>query len=64
MLAVAPLLAGVYGGLQRRAVIGDMVDLQAFAAGFIFTALPAAALSVTLFSALWQMRRALHHRSR
>ena len=57
VLAGLPCLAGMWAGWRRSPVIADMVDLQAFAAGFIFTALPVAAFALTAFSVLWQWRR-------
>ncbi len=55
VLLGGPLLIGLMAGLQRRPVIANMVDLQAFAAGFIFTALPTAALLVSVASVLWHV---------
>ncbi len=57
VLAGLPCLAGMWAGWRRSPVIADVVDLQAFAAGFIFTALPVAAFALTAFSVLWQWRR-------
>ena len=56
VLIGGPLLAGLYAGFQRRPLIANLADVQAFAAGFVFTALPAAALLVVGFSVLWHVR--------
>jgi hypothetical protein len=57
-LAGVPLLIGLYAGWRRQALITNMVDLQEFTIGFIFTALPVAALVLTGFSVLWQVLHA------
>lgn len=57
-LAGVPLLAGLVAGWRRRADIARVADLQDFAAGFIFTALPAAALMLTIYGVLWKWHRA------
>lgn len=49
--------AGLWAGLLRSAQLTGMAGMQAFAAGFIFTALPACALAMTVYSLLWQARR-------
>ena len=56
VLMGGPVLAGIYAGLQRRPLIANLADVQAFAAGFVFTALPTAALLLVGFSALWHVR--------
>jgi hypothetical protein len=49
--------AGLCAGVLRSAHLTGMAGVQAFAAGCIFTALPACALAITLYSLLWQARR-------
>ncbi len=56
-LIAAPLLAGLIAGWWRVPVVASVVDLQVFAGGFIFSALPAGAVMLTLYSALWQLAR-------
>jgi hypothetical protein len=58
VLAGVPLFIGLYAGWRRQALISNMVDLQEFMTGFIFTALPVAALMLTGFSVLWQTLQA------
>lgn len=55
-LAGLPFLAGVYAGWRRCPVITNMLDLQEFATGFVFTALPVGALVLTTYSVLWQLK--------
>ncbi len=58
-----PLLAGLYAGWRRSPHVTNMVDLQDFATGFIFTALPAGAIAITIFSMLWKLKAArVQHR--
>ncbi|MEJ7806616.1 MAG: DUF4184 family protein [Telluria sp.] len=58
MLAAIPLLAGLHAGWQRSAHVTNMVELQEFATGFIFTALPAGALLLAIYSMLWKLATA------
>jgi hypothetical protein len=55
VLIGGPILAGVYAGFQRRPVLANLADVQAFAMGFVFTALPAGAMLVVGFSVLWHV---------
>ena len=57
-LAGSPLLAGLYAGCRRSAQVTNMVELQDFATGFIFTALPAGALTLAIYSMLWKLTMA------
>lgn len=51
------IACGMWAGLQRAPSLGDMLDAQAFAAGFVFTALPACAAALTVYSVLWRALR-------
>lgn len=57
VIAAASAGAGLWAGLLRSAHLAGMAGVQAFAAGFIFAALPACALALTVYSLLWQARR-------
>ena len=58
-LICVPLIAGLYAGWRRAPVIGNVLELQEFATGFVFTALPAGALMLTIYSVLWQLKKAV-----
>lgn len=53
-LAGVPLAAGVVAGWRRCPDISSLANLQDFATGFIFTALPATALMLTIYGVLWK----------
>ncbi len=57
VLLMLPPLAGLVAGWWRVPVITNLVDLQLFAGAFIFTALPAGAATLTLYSALWKLQQ-------
>lgn len=61
-LGAIPALAGLYAGWRRSPAIVDLLDLQAFATGFIFTALPAGAIVVGVYSMLWQAKKMIDSR--